>query len=86
MTYFDADGCGYDDPGDAKAEPEHAPYPDDWGSEERISAYWYAHRRSITVRNTNEWFGVASRLEGDAQRHKERINQIALFEKKGGGL
>jgi hypothetical protein len=76
MTYFDADGCGYETPGDAKAAPEHAAYPEDWTAEERLAAYWYAHRRSITVRNTNEWSGVRTRLEDDAERHKNHVNQI----------
>jgi hypothetical protein len=80
MTFYDAAGCGYEFPGDAKAAPEHAAYPDDWTDTERIEAYWYAHRRGITVRNTSEWLGVQSRLQGDALRHKERLNQILLFE------
>lgn len=84
MTYYDSDGCGYDYPGDAKAAPDQAPYPADWTSEQRIAAGWYALRHNITVRNTNEWLGLQRRLEGDAQRHKERINQIALFGTEGG--
>lgn len=54
-------------PGDAKAAPDPAPYPDDWDSNQRRSAYWYAERMHAIPTTTSGWEALAAQL----QRHRD---------------
>jgi hypothetical protein len=53
-------------PGDAKAAPDLAPYPDEWDSEQRVSAYWYAIKLRALPHTTAGWKALA------AQRDREQ--------------
>jgi hypothetical protein len=61
--------------GDNLAEDE-PPYPADWDSNQRLTAYWYAHGRSIKVRSTEAWRGVLIDAQRSAQRHQRNLAEI----------
>lgn len=56
-------------PGDAKAAPDFAPYPHDWDSNQRLSAYWYALRMHAMPKTTAGWKALAAQIK---RHQKER--------------
>lgn len=61
-----ADEHGYGEghyPGDAKAAPDLAAYPDDWDSAQRTTAYWYALRLHAVPQTTAGWKALAAQLK-----------------------
>lgn len=50
-------------PGDAKAAPDLAPYPAEWDSNQRLSAYWYALRMHAVPQSTSGWKALAAQLK-----------------------
>lgn len=73
MTRYGDDGCAYDHPGDAVAELDPPPYPAEWNSEQRLSAYWYAHGRGIKVRSEKAWEAILADAERTTGRRRESI-------------
>lgn len=56
-------------PGDTKAAPDFAPYPAEWDSNQRLSAYWYALRMHAMPQTTAGWKALATQLK---RQRKER--------------
>ncbi len=53
-------------------------YPDEWNSEQRLTAYWYANdpRHRITVETTDEWRGVLIAANRIAERRHTKITEL----------
>lgn len=62
-------------PGDMIAA-ETPNYPDEWTSDQRLTAYWYALGYGIKVRSTHAWHNVLADAERTADRHHRKVNTL----------
>jgi len=62
-------------PGDLIAE-ETPNYPEEWTSDQRVAAYWFALGHGIKVRSTNAWHAVLADAERTADRHRRKVTTI----------
>lgn len=58
-------------PGDAFAAADPPPYPREWGSEQRLSAYWCAIRIRRFPTHTQGWYGIVSLAERMRNNHPD---------------
>ena len=61
-------------PGDFLAAKEPAPYPDEWTPEQRVSAYWAAHKLQRNPQTETEWRRIFTQTQNDASRHHHIID------------
>jgi hypothetical protein len=73
---YDNDGCGYEHPGDAIAQPVPPDYPAEFTRDQRLTAYWYAQSHQITVDGINGWYGVLAAAERIAERRRQKVAQL----------
>jgi hypothetical protein len=57
-------------PGDSKAAPDPAPYPEHWTAEQRVTAYWYALRQHATPTSGNSWEALLKQAQDHAAARK----------------
>lgn len=61
-------------PGDAKAAPEMAPFPADWDSDQRRTAYWQAVRLHAFPRTSASWKALSEQAVTQKERHANLID------------
>ena len=63
-------------PGDSKAAPDAAEYPDEWDSGQCRQAYWYALRTHAMPRTTAGWEAIGKQLKHEQAEHTEFVAPV----------
>jgi hypothetical protein len=55
---------------------DESAYPPEWGSTERLTAYWFAMRNELRPKSVSDWKSILRRCDREREQRHLRLNPV----------